>query len=106
MNSAEALLNGSFSANQRGSVWPCGLTIARSLTVAYRARASSRWRGSDEKSRSGWRTKGRDMPSILGAMGHARDGARSALGPQLPEPRDHFPGEVRIGRQILAENGT
>src|SRR5215831_4161818 len=104
MNSAEALLNGSFSANHRGSVWPCGLTIGRSLTLAYRARASSRWRGSDENSRSGWRTRGRDMPSILGAMSHARDGARSALDMQLLDPCDDFSSEMRIGRQILAEN--
>ena len=34
MNSADALANGVSSANHCGSVWPCGLTIGRSLTVA------------------------------------------------------------------------
>jgi len=34
MNSADALANGSSSANHCGSVWPCGLTIGSFSTVA------------------------------------------------------------------------
>src|SRR5215472_4772821 len=54
MKSPDALPNGSLSANHCGSVCPWGLTIGRSLTVAYSARENARCVGSEENNRSGW----------------------------------------------------
>src|ERR1035437_1480981 len=51
MKSAAGLGNGLFSANQRGSVWPCGEIIGRSRTVSYNLAATARAVGSAGKSR-------------------------------------------------------
>src|ERR1035441_3588440 len=51
MNSAAGLGNGLFSANQRGSVWPCGEIMGRSRTVSYSFTAMARAVGSAGKRR-------------------------------------------------------
>src|SRR5437763_12421140 len=51
MKRAAGLGKGSLSANQRGSVWPCGEMMGRSLTVSYSLAATERATPSAGKSR-------------------------------------------------------
>src|SRR5436305_1268834 len=51
MKRAAGLGKGSLRANQRGSVWPCGETMGRSLTVSYSLAATERATPSAGKSR-------------------------------------------------------
>src|SRR6516164_4083148 len=102
MNSAAALPKGALSANHCGSVWPCGLTIGKSFTVAYSARESAHWVGSETNSRSGWSSSFMAFTSI---QSHGfRHAARSADAEQLGQPVGDERREPRVGGQILAEN--
>src|SRR5215471_11714092 len=102
MNSVAALPNGAFSANHCGSVWPCGLTIGKSFTVAYSARESARWVGSETSSRSGWSSS--FMAFTLIVSHGFRHATRCAVAEQLGQPVGDERREPRVGGQILAEN--
>src|SRR5512146_354847 len=103
MNSVAALSNGALSANQRGSVCPCGLTIGSAFTVAYSARERARCVGSEANRRSGWSSS--FMGTSMFASGR-RHRALGAVAKQRGEPARYRAGEPRIGGQIASENGV